>query len=107
MEAATTSKRPFLITVMCSVGLLYSLSALPIFNNKHFLNDSYSEFTSLVMIGCLIGFWKMRKLALYVYISVFTVNQFVALLMENWSLQTFLIPILIIGTTSLYHHKMN
>jgi hypothetical protein len=107
MKAATNFERPFPITLICSLGVLFVLLSLPIFNDRHFLDDSYTEFTSIVTLACLIGLWKMKRLAIYIYFSVFIVNQFVALFLGHWNLQSIFIPILIIGIASLYHNKMN
>jgi hypothetical protein len=107
MKAATNSERPFPITLICSIGLVFLLLSLPIFNDRHFLDNSYNGFTTVVTLGCLIGFWKMKRLALYIYFSVFIVNQFVALFLGHWNLQSIFIPIIIISITSIYHNKMN
>ncbi|MEO5776694.1 MAG: hypothetical protein ABIQ27_07295 [Flavobacterium sp.] len=107
MKVAATSERPFPITIICGIGFLFLLFSFHISNSNYFLDDSYAGFTSIVTLASLIGIWSMKKLALYIYFSVFIVNQFVALFLGHWSLQSIFIPIVIIGVASLYHNKMN
>lgn len=105
MKAASTSGRPLLITLICAIGLLFLLCSFVSVN--HFLDDSFIEFSSIVTLASLIGIWKMKRLALYIYSSVFAVNQFVAVYLEHWMVQATFIPLAIIGITAFYHNKMN
>lgn len=104
MKAVSTSGRPIPITVICAVGFLFLLYSLA--NVNDFL-DSFVEFSSIVTLASLIGIWKMKKLALYIYSSVFMVNQFVAVYLEHWVVQSTFVPLAIIGITAFYHNKMN
>ena len=104
---ATVSQRPFPVTIICSIGFLFLLFSLPMCTVDYLLDNFYAEFTSLVTLGCLIGLWKMKKLALYIYFCVFLVNQFMIVSLGHWSFNSLFIPLIIIATTSVYHNKMN
>lgn len=105
---AAVPQRPFPVTVICSIGFLFLLlSLLPICNVSYFIGASYAQFTALVTLGCLIGLWKMQKLALYIYFCVFSVNQLVLIFLGHWNFNSLFIPLIIIAITSIYHHKMN
>lgn len=104
---ATAAQRPFPITIICTIGFLFLLFSLPLWNVDYFLDNFYAEFTALVTLGCLIGLWKMKKLALYIYFSVFIVNQLVAVSLGHWSVNSVFIPLIVIATTSIYHKQMN
>lgn len=105
MKALVTSGRPLPISLICAIGLLFLLCSF--INVNYFLDDPFIQFSSIVTLASLIGIWKMKKLALYIYSIVFAVNQFVSIYLDNWVLNSTFIPLGIIGITLFYHNKMN
>ncbi len=101
-------KRPFLLSITCIVGFLYFGLSLPaIWHSNHLVDTWYTAFIAVVTFGCLIGFWKMKKLSLYVFFSTFIVNLLVSIYLDQWTFYSIIIPLTILGTSVLYHHKMN
>ena len=52
----------------------------------------YSAFSVVLVLVCMVGLWKMRKWAVYVYTGFCVINQLVLLAMGVWNILTLLIP---------------
>ena len=59
-------------------------------------NAIFYGFGGFMFIVCGIGFWLMKKWAVYLYAVFSVINQIVLLLTEKWTVMTLVIPAIII-----------
>jgi len=106
------TKRPLLITIICVLGILGAVGSLLVL-----LSDQAKEvgewyppflaFTSTVGAICFIGFWKMKRWAVYLYVGLVLLNQFVMWTMGVWNLGALLIPLVFIVVVGSQLQKMD
>jgi hypothetical protein len=104
-------KRPPLITFLCVFSLIGAMLSIPVIISSFSqdigkLYPSYVAVSSLIGIGCMIGFWKMQKWALYLYIALTVVNQVVLITMGTWHIYSLIIPNLVILVVFKYKNLM-
>jgi hypothetical protein len=102
-------KRPIAVTILCLISflaLLISIIHNPLFSNGDYDLTPYIGFISLLKVVCIIGLWKMKKWALYIYASMFLVNQFMLIYLNHWTFDSIVIPPLFIGIALYYLNKM-
>ena len=103
IETTTSNaSRPTVVTVLCVIGFFGGLFAIPmvfsdIARNIGAWYPPYLAFSSLVGFGCMIGLWKMRRLAVFAYTGFVALNQIVMLAMGIWSIFALVIPGIFIG----------
>jgi len=109
----TTSNvaRPTVITVICVIGFIGGLFTIPlvfsdIARKVGAWYPPYLAFSSLVGFGCMIGLWKMRRLAVFTYTGFVALNQIVMLAMGVWSIFALVIPSIFIGIMFAQLSKM-
>jgi len=106
VEAA--SARPTAITVVCVIGFIGALLAVPLVFTDIARKTGpwyppYLAFGALVGFVCMVGLWKMRKWAVFTYTGLAALNQIVLLTMGLWNIFSLLIPgiVIAIGFTCL------
>ena len=84
-------KRPIIMTVVCVLGFISSiLTILMIFSEaapkigKWY--PPYLLITGVIGFICMIGFWKMKKWAAYIYLVILIINQFILIAMGTWNM---------------------
>lgn len=103
-------KRPFAVTIICLIGfleLLISIIYNQIFIIEDYYTTSYISFILLLTMVCIIGLWKMKKWALFIYIGMFLVNQFILIYLNHWTLNSILLHSSFIGIALYYLNKMD
>ena len=108
---APTGVRPRAISVVCIWAVLGLLTHLPmIFSDatRKFgaWYPPYLGFSTLLGIACFVGFWTMRKWALFLYTSLWIFNQIVMLSTGHWSPFSLLIPGIMIAIGFKYLDRM-
>lgn len=109
--AQTTPGRPLAITILCVIGFIGALFTIPVMftdipGQLHPWYPPLLLFSAVVGAACLVGFWKMRRWALYTYTGFSLVNQVVLLEMGQWSLLAILPPLTVIAIGFMYLHRM-
>ncbi len=101
------TKRPVAITVVCILGFIGAAISLPVIFTSlaETVGAWYPPYLGLsVVVGfvCMIGLWKMKKWAAYVYTVFVITNQIVLLVMGVWNVMALLVPAIVVGI-ALYH----
>lgn len=109
--AARAPERPLLITAACVLGLLGAVASVPVIFSDFArgMGAWYAPYLAasvLASTGCLIGFWKMRRWAVYLYVGVAVTNQLVMYSMGIWHFLDLLVPAVFAGAVLTQFRKM-
>lgn len=101
MAGLTKTKRPSSITLISVIGIISGLlSFYYIFTGGitglDLWNILFLGLISVVFFICGIGFWFMKKWAVYVYAFFGIIDQIVLLLMGRWNIMSLLIIALVV-----------
>ena len=97
-------KRPILITISCILGVISTLITIEKANNNEL--EFYNLTSIIIAFICVIGIYKMKVWAVFIYLSVFIVNQIMLLINEQWSFYQIILPLIIIAITFKYLNQM-
>lgn len=97
-----SSQRPTVITVICVLGFIGGLFAVPMIfaDNARKIGAWYPPYLATsVLVGfiCMVGLWKMRRWAVFTYTGFVAVNQIVMLAMGVWNIFALVIPAIFIA----------
>ncbi|MDP3495574.1 MAG: hypothetical protein Q8R82_20910 [Hyphomonadaceae bacterium] len=111
METATPAKRPPAITGICVIGALgvVALAWLAFSGNLYGAPDWYPPYLTVSAIAgatAMVGLFLMRKWGLLLYGGLFAVNQIVLLATGLWSVQSALVPVIVIIVASQHYGRM-
>jgi len=100
-ETAEKAKRPISITVICVIGFIGSLIAVPLIFTPIAQQigawyPPYLGFSAVIGMVCMVGLWMMKKWAAYTYTGFVALNQVVLLAMGVWNIMALLIPVIVI-----------
>jgi len=106
------AKRPIAITIICVLGFIGAAISVPlIFSDMaRQIGNWYPPYLALsCMIGfaCMVGFWYMKKWAVYTYAGFVGLSQIVLLAMGIWSGAALIIPAIVVGITFAYVKNMD
>lgn len=109
--ATTTTSRPTAITVICVIGFIGGLFTIPLIFTDIARNigawyPPYLAFSAVVGFVCMVGFWKMRRWAVFTYTGFVALNQIVMLAMGAWNVFALLIPGIVIAIAFTHLSKM-
>lgn len=101
METQASEARPTSITVICIIGFLGALITVPLIFSPiagqiGSWYPPYLAFSAVVGLACMIGLWKMKKWAAFLYTGFMILNQIVLLSMGVWNIFALLIPAAVI-----------
>jgi hypothetical protein len=101
MTDLTKTKRPSSITLISIFGIIGGLlSFYYIFTGGivglDVWNTLFLGLIGVVFFICGIGFWLMKKWAVYVYAVFGIIDQILLLLMGRWNIMSLLIPALVV-----------
>jgi len=108
----TEAERPTSITVICAVGLIGALMAvplifLPLAQQIGVGYQLYIGFSSFIGLVCMLGLWMMKKWAVYTYTGLVALNQIVFLAMGLWSVMALIAPAIVIFFAFKHVSKMS
>lgn len=100
-EIIEKADRPASITVICVIGFIGALIAVPLIFSPvaqqiGFWQQFYLGLSSLMGLACMLGLWMMKKWAVHTYIGLTALNQIVLLAMGLWSVMALLAPAIVI-----------
>jgi hypothetical protein len=104
-------KRPVPIIIICVIGFLGALFALPLIFSQaaHDIGAWYPPYlTASAGIGAvaLLGLWMMRRWAVYLYTAMTAINQAVLLYMHVWNPLALIVPGIIVIVMFIYIRRM-
>jgi hypothetical protein len=109
---ASPSRRPVAMTAISVVSGLGILFTIPLIFSEAAASIGawYPPFlaaSAAVGAACTVGFWLMRRWAVYLYTGVLCLSQIVLLAMGAWNIVALLIPlaVVMIGFMYLPHMK--
>lgn len=105
-------KRPTSITVICVIGFLGALIAVPLILSPIAKQigpwyPPYLGFASAVGLVCMIGLWMMKKWAAYAYTGFVVLNQIVLITMGAWNVMALILPAIVIFFALKHVSKMS
>jgi hypothetical protein len=109
---ASPSRRPIAMTAICVLSGMGILFTIPLIFSEAAASIGawYPPFlaaSAAVGAACTVGFWLMRRWAVYLYTGVLCLSQIVLLAMGAWNIVALLIPlaVVMIGFIYLPHMK--
>ena len=105
------SKRPIAITVICVLAVIGVLFTIPLIFSESAASfgEWYPPFLALSCVvgaACTVGFWLMRRWAVYLYAGFLCVSQIVLLAMGAWNIVALVIPVAVVIIGFVYLPRM-
>jgi hypothetical protein len=102
MNDTQPTARPVAITVICIIGFIGAAISLPLIFSAAAagIGSWYPPFLGLsAVVGliCMIGLWKMKKWAVFLYTAMVVVSQVVLLSTGFWNPFSLLLPAIVIA----------
>jgi glycerol-3-phosphate acyltransferase PlsY len=108
---ASPSKRPIGITAICvlsGIGIVFTIPLI-VSEAAASIGAWYPPFLALsgaVGAACTVGFWLMRRWAVYLYTGFLCLTQIVLLAMGAWNIVALLIPLAVVMIGFIYLPRM-
>lgn len=101
-EQQIPRERSSTIEIVCVIGFIAALIAIPEgFAEivRHGASFSYlvGAFFPMLFTLCLIGFWKMRRWAVFIYTGAWVIYEILLVISGHWSALTVPIPLVLIA----------
>jgi hypothetical protein len=108
---ASPSRRPVAMTAISVVSGLGILFTIPLIFSEAAASIGawYPPFlaaSAAVGAACTVGFWLMRRWAVYLYTGVLCLSQIVLLAMGAWNIVALLIPLAVVMIGFIYLPRM-
>jgi hypothetical protein len=109
--AAAAARRPLAITIVCVIMALGGVATAALF----FVDVTYTiapwypallAVSALVGLTCMIGFWLMRKWAVFLYTGMTALVQLVLAATGLWSPFAIIGPAIVVGVGFVYLGRM-
>lgn len=100
-------KQPLSIIIVCTLGFLGGVLALPMVFFAERDDNIYLAFSAIVGITCMLGLWNMKKWGVYGYMTMASINQIVLWSEGRWSPLSLLIPGIVIFIGLSHLEEMN
>jgi hypothetical protein len=103
--------RPIPITILCVVSAIGVVFCIPlIFSDAARSIGAWypPSLAASAIIGavCTVGFWLMRRWALYLYTAMMVINQIVLLAMGVWMIKALILPAIVVGIGFAYFSRL-
>ena len=108
---ASPSRRPIAMTAICVLSGMGILFTIPLIFSEAAASIGawYPPFlaaSAAVGAACTVGFWLMRRWAVYLYTGVLCLTQIVLLAMGSWNIVALLIPLVVVIIGFIYLPRM-
>jgi hypothetical protein len=105
-------KRPSSITLISVFGIYGGLLSLySVFRDGvqglGLGNTMFFVLGGIIFLVCGVGFWMMKKWAVYTYIVFAIIDQIVLLLIGRWNIMALLIPVIVVFIGYKHLSKMS
>ena len=112
MNDTPTPTRPTVITVICILGFIGAALTIPLIfsSTVQSIGSWYAPYlgaSAVLGLICMVGLWKMKKWAVFLYTLLVAVNQVVLFTMGIWNPFALLIPAIIIAIGFAHLSKMS
>ena len=112
MNDTQTNQRPVAITIICILGFIGAALSIPLIFSSAAANigswyPPLLGISAVVGLICMIGLWKMKKWAVFLYTALCVVIQVVLFTMHVWTPFSLVFPAIIIAIGFAYLSKMN
>lgn len=100
-DLTSKTKRPSSITLISVFGVLggllsfYFLISIDI-QKIGIWNFIFIIFGGIIFLACGIGFWLMKKWAVYTFAVFGIIDQIVLLVLGRWTIMALLIPVIVV-----------
>src|SRR5215470_18321325 len=96
------ARRPVAITVICIIGFIGALFAIPILLSgaASSIGSWYPPFLAISTVAgfaSMVGMWLMRKWGVYLYAALTVIGQVVVIAMGLWTVISLVIPAIVAG----------
>jgi len=111
VATAPANTRPTAITVICILGFIGALMTIPLIFTDLARSigawyPGYLGVSVIVGLVCMLGFWQMRKWAVFAYTALVAVNQVILFMTGLWNIFGLVIPLVVIAIGFAYLSKM-
>jgi hypothetical protein len=101
-ERQIPRERSSMIEILCVLGFITALFVIPecfagVMRQGASFSSLVDAFFSLVFTFCLVGFWKMRRWAVFIYAGAWVIYEIILIVTGHWSALTVPIPVLLIA----------
>jgi hypothetical protein len=112
MNDTQVTQRPVAITVICILGFIGAALSIPLIFSSAAANiggwyPPVLGVSAIVGLICMIGLWKMKKWAVFLYTGMCIVIQIIMFSMHLWTPFALLFPAIIIAIGFAYLSKMS
>lgn len=112
MNDTATAQRPVAITVICILGFIGAALSIPLIFSSAASNvggwyPPVLGISALIGFVCMIGLWKMKKWAVFLYTAMCVVIQILLFSMHVWTPFSLLFPAIIIAIGFAYLSRMS
>jgi hypothetical protein len=112
MNDTQTTQRPAAITVICILGFIGAALSIPLIFSSTAAGigswyPPYLGLSAAVGLICMIGLWKMKKWAVFVYTALVVINQVVLFSMGIWNPFALLLPAIVVAIAFTYLSRMS
>ena len=109
--SAAAQGRPIAITILCVLSAIGVVFVIPVIftDVARTIGAWYPPYLAVsAVIGavCTVGFWLMRRWALYLYTAMLVINQIVLLMMGVWTIMALILPAIVVGIGFAYYSRM-
>lgn len=106
-----TRRRPLVISIICIIGFVGGISAIPMAFSAQAVTIShmYPPFLLLsaaIGLVCFAGLWKMKRWSVIAYTVLAGVSQVTLFALGTWSITALVVPGLIIAMSLAYYASM-
>lgn len=110
--AAEKAKRPIAITIICVVGFIGAVLAIPLVftPTARGIGPWYPPFLALCSaagLACMAGLWLMKRWAVFLYTGMTAVNQVILVAMGLWQPIALVLPLIVIVLAFINLSKMS
>ena len=101
-ERQIPRERSSTIEILCVIGFIAALFAIPegfveVMRQRASFSSLVDAFFAVVFTFCLVGFWKMRRWAVFIYTGAWVIYEILLILAGHWSALTVPIPVVLIA----------
>jgi len=112
VKKQNSKKRPVIVTIICIISFIGTLQVIPLVISESAQQigkwyPPYMGLSAIIGLISIIGIWKMKRWAVYLYTTMVVINQITGVVMDLWNIMTILFPGIAILAAFYHLKKMN